>query len=41
MTVKKGEKMIEAGVGFLVGVMVGVVITALCVISSNNDIEKK
>lgn len=31
--------MIEAGVGFLVGVMVGVVITALCVISSNNDIE--
>lgn len=32
--------MIEAGVGFLVGAMVGVVITALCVISSNNDIEK-
>ena len=32
--------MIEAGIGFLVGVMAGVVVTSVCVISSNNDIEK-
>lgn len=31
--------MIETGIGFLVGVMVGVVVTSVCVISSNNDIE--
>ena len=32
--------MIEIGIGFLIGVMVGVVVTALCVVSSySNDKE--